>query len=191
MHNFIWEGEIDLDICDKLVEFYETCTYLTKRQYESNPFNDAKGNGKDSLDLHCHTMLAKNEKCLNDYLQALIQCVDKYYRTYPQAGQIECHVSPLFNIQKYKPGGGYKVWHFERGGLRENRERYLVWMTYLSDNPDGGTEWMYQDKYIPAKKGATVIWPAEWTHTHRGVIDEEREKILITGWIDIEGGFVI
>jgi len=64
-------------------------------------------------------------------------------------------------------------------------------MTYLSDNPDGGTEWMYQDKYVSAVKGKTVIWPAEWTHTHRGVIDEEKEKTLITGWIDIEGGFVI
>tara|TARA_B100001248_G_C27294286_1_gene413981 strand:- start:354 stop:929 length:576 start_codon:yes stop_codon:yes gene_type:complete len=191
MHNFIWEGEIDLDICDKLVEFYDTCTYLTKRKYESNPFNDAKGNGKDSLDLHCHTMLAKNEECLDNYLKKLIQCVDEYYHVYPQAGQIECHVSPLFNIQRYEPNGGYKVWHFERGAQRENRERYLVWMTYLSDNPDGGTEWMYQDKYISAKKGKTVIWPAEWTHTHRGVIDENLPKTLITGWIDIAGGFVV
>ena len=28
MHDFIWEGEISEDICDKLVEFYDTCTYL-------------------------------------------------------------------------------------------------------------------------------------------------------------------
>ena len=64
MHDFIWEGEIDLKICDDLLNFYDTCTYLNKREYQSNPFNDARGNGKDSTDLHCHTMLAKNESCL-------------------------------------------------------------------------------------------------------------------------------
>ena len=191
MHDFIWEGEIDLQICDDIYNFYDNCTYLKKRVYKSNPFNDAKGNGKDSTDIHCHTMLAQNEVVLDNYLKALLVCIDDYFRIYPQAGQMDCHISPLFNIQRYKPNEGYHVWHFERGTQRENRERFLVWMTYLSDNPDGGTEWLYQDKYVAAKKGKTVIWPAEWTHTHRGVIDSKLDKTLITGWIDVEGGFVI
>ena len=182
MHNFIWEGEIDLDICDKLVEFYETCTYLTKRQYESNPFNDAKGNGKDSLDLHCHTMLAKNEKCLNDYLQALIQCVDKYYRTYPQAGQIECHVSPLFNIQKYKPGGGYPAEHSEIMSYSTSH-RIMAFMTYLTDTKNGGTEFTYLNWTAPCKKGLTLIWPVDYLYTHTGVISNSDDKMIITGWL--------
>ena len=134
MHDFIWEGEIDLDVCDKLIEFYETCTYLPKVKY------DGKGHskGKESTDMHCHTMLAKNEKILDTYMLKLMTCLsDGYCRTYPQAGQIACHVHPMFNIQRYKPGEGYSTWHFERGMERINRERFLVWMTYLSDNPEG------------------------------------------------------
>ena len=187
MHDFIWEGEIDLDVCDKLIEFYETCTYLPKVKYNGR----GQSEGKESTDLHCHTMLAKNEEVLNTYMLKLMECLDRYCRTYPQAGQIVCHVHPMFNIQRYQPGEGYSTWHFERGMERINRERFLVWMTYLSDNPDGGTEWMYQDKYVPAVKGKTVIWPAEWTHTHRGVIDKKLEKTIITGWIDIEAGFML
>ena len=188
MHDFIWEGEIDLDVCDKLIEFYETCTYLPKVKYDGK----GQSRGKESTDMHCHTMLAKNEEVLDTYMLKLMECLaDGYCRTYPQAGQVACHVHPMFNLQRYKPGEGYSTWHFERGCERINRERFLVWMTYLSDNPEGGTEWMYQDKYVPAVKGKTVIWPAEWTHTHRGVIDKKLEKTIITGWIDIEAGFML
>lgn len=187
MKDFIWEGEIDLKICDDLLNFYDTCTYLIKQEYDGTRYSE----GKESTDLHCHTMLARNEKCLNDYLTKLTELVSDYFRDYPQAGLINCHVAPMFNIQRYKPNQGYKAWHSERGMGRVNRERYLVWMTFLSDNPDGGTEWLYQDKYVPAVKGKTVIWPAEWTHTHRGVIDKKLEKTIITGWIDIEAGFML
>ena len=179
MHDFIWEGEIDLQICDDIYNFYDNCTYLHKKVYQDGSY------GKDSTELNCHMMLAKNEPVLENYLRALMECIDQYIRVYPQVGHIDCQVAPLFNIQKYKPKEGYHVWHFERGVQRENRERFLVWMTYLSDNPDGGTEWLYQDKYVAAKKGKTVIWPAEWTHTHRGVVDENLEKTIITGWVDI------
>ena len=57
-------------------------------------------------------------------------------------------------------------------------------MTYLNDiKNDGGTEFFYQKTKFNAKKGLTLIWPAEWTHTHRGIISEEYEKYIITGWI--------
>ena len=44
-----------------------------------------------------------------------------------------------YNIQKYKPGDGFYEWHCERntgwfGG------RCLVFMTYLNDVAEGGTE---------------------------------------------------
>ena len=35
------------------------------------------------------------------------------------------------------------------------------------------------------KKGLTLIWPADWTHTHRGVISQTKEKTIITGWIGL------
>ena len=62
--------------------------------------------------------------------------------------------------------------------------RHLVWMTYLTDNPNGGTEFHFQDLYIPAEKGKTVIWPAEWMYTHKGRVDNENEKMIITGWME-------
>ena len=55
-------------------------------------------------------------------------------------------------------------------------------MTYLNDVDDGGTEFLYQKITIPAKKGLTIVWPTQWTHTHRGQISHTKEKRIITGW---------
>ena len=60
--------------------------------------------------------------------------------------------------------------------------RLLVFMTYLNDVDDGGTDFLYQNLTTQAKKGKTIIWPAEWTHTHKGQISEKKEKYIETGW---------
>jgi hypothetical protein len=35
---------------------------------------------------------------------------------------------------------------------------------------------------VSPKKGLTLIWPADWTFTHRGVPSPTQEKIITTGW---------
>ena len=88
-----------------------------------------------------------------------------------------------YNIQKYPISGGFKIEHCERmGALDSSIKRILVFMTYLNDVDDGGTEFMYLDKTIKAEKGKTLIWPSDWTHTHKGQISHTKEKIIITGW---------
>ena len=37
MPDFIFEGEIDPMVCDDLLEFYETCTYVNKLSYQATP----------------------------------------------------------------------------------------------------------------------------------------------------------
>ena len=56
-------------------------------------------------------------------------------------------------------------------------------MTYLNDVTDaGGTEFCHQNLIVQPKKGLTLIWPADWTFTHRGVPSPTQEKIITTGW---------
>ena len=40
----------------------------------------------------------------------------------------------------------------------------------------------YQKLTTPAEKGLTLIWPTDFTHTHRGQISDTHEKYIITGW---------
>ena len=174
--NFIYEGWVDKRVCDDLLRYYDECKYLQKTSYTD---------GKHSTDLHLHRMLEKSEDCILQYMSQLSDVCEKYFDLFPYAGVMPCKVSELFNIQRYEPNEGYKVWHWERSDRRGTRDRHLVWMTYLSDNPDGGTEFEYQNKYVSAEYGKTVIWPADWTHTHRGRVCNT-EKTIITGWIDLD-----
>ena len=174
--NFIYEGWVDKKVCDDLLRYYDECKYLQKTSYTD---------GKHSTDLHLHRMLEKSEDCILQYMSQLSDVCEKYFDLFPYAGVMPCKVSELFNIQRYEPNEGYKVWHWERSDRRGTRDRHLVWMTYLSDNPDGGTEFEYQNKYVSAEYGKTVIWPADWTHTHRGRVCNT-EKTIITGWIDLD-----
>lgn len=88
-----------------------------------------------------------------------------------------------YNIQYYKPGGGFKKWHSEN---QANENRLMVFMTYLNNVKDGGTDFKYQSLRIEAKKGLTLIWPATYTHCHRGVVNYEQDKYIVTGWYGFE-----
>ena len=56
-------------------------------------------------------------------------------------------------------------------------------MTYLNDVEDcGETKFKLQNLKVKAEKGKTVIWPADWTHTHCGVVAPTQEKYIVTGW---------
>jgi len=83
----------------------------------------------------------------------------------------------ILKIQHYKPGEGFFKWHTENEGYGNSKLRHLVFMTYLNTVEDAGTEFYHQKITSPAKKGLTLMWPAEWTHTHKGQISKEDEKI--------------
>ena len=57
----------------------------------------------------------------------------------------------------------------------------LAWMVYLNDAASG-TEFPYQEMIVEPKEGRTVIWPAGWTHPHKGVTPNEGIKYIATGW---------
>tara|TARA_R100001015_G_C4552905_1_gene114369 strand:- start:76 stop:702 length:627 start_codon:yes stop_codon:yes gene_type:complete len=85
-----------------------------------------------------------------------------------------------FKWQKTPVGGGYHVWHCENTIIWQ---RQLVWTLYLNDIEEGGeTEFLNQKRRIQPKKGTMCIFPANWTHTHRGNPPLDKEKYIGTGW---------
>ena len=59
-------------------------------------------------------------------------------------------------------------------------------MTYLNDvSPeDGGSAiFTHYGLELQPQKGQTLIWPAEWTHAHKGSILKGNSKYIITGWM--------
>jgi hypothetical protein len=55
----------------------------------------------------------------------------------------------------------------------------------LNDVHDAGeTEFLLQKVKAKPTKGLSLIWPSDWTHTHRGIVSPTEEKYIITGWFD-------
>jgi hypothetical protein len=86
-------------------------------------------------------------------------------------------------IKKIKPGGGFHNWHFESEG--KSSDRKLVVQLYLNDIDEAGeTEFLYQNKRISPKKNRLLLWPADWTHTHRGnPVIGNTDKYILTTWL--------
>jgi hypothetical protein len=133
---------------------------------------------KDSIDAE----LKQNPDLAEKFTANLAAVLQKYKEKFSQADLVETYVFDCLNIQKYPiKGGGYHSWHAERQG---NNPRHLVWMTYLNDIEEGGeTEFYYQKLKVKPRKGLTLIWPVDWTHTHRGLVAPNEEKMIITGWL--------
>ena len=99
----------------------------------------------------------------------------------------ELFVNPIFNLQRYAPGEGFKRWHCDWTISDEATEpvhRVLAWILYCNDVPNGGTEFHWQAHHEPAERGKLVIFQAGPSHIHRGRVSEEHTKTIATGWIN-------
>ena len=65
--------------------------------------------------------------------------------------------------------------------------RILAWTLYLNDIPEGEgeTEFLWQATKVKPKAGLLCIFPASFTHTHRGNPVYSTNKYIATGWFTI------
>jgi hypothetical protein len=173
MSNFIGSWFLtDTSVCDRLIQYHE-----------SNP-NKSMVNVTYKTCEETYINLNDLPQCVDNYVRQLETVVNMYKEKY-----VFCNQGPYWaitegiKIQKYDRYQAYHGWHFERdaAGDKEVR-RHLAFMTYLNNVNDAGeTEFYYYGEKFKPQKGLTLIWPAEWTHTHRGVPSPET-KYIITGW---------
>ena len=181
--DFIWGRQIPDEVCDHLIEFWDNQRFLRVQPGQVYSQGDVTTDNeiKESMDTLVPHQISMPH--VQDYLSELQGVLDDYIQEFPFCNTSRFQIVEPLSMQWYPKGGGFKEWHTERlNALPGTAHRHLVFMTYLNDVPDGGTEWYHQDLYVPAKKGYTVIWPADWTHFHRGRVSHTSEKQIITGW---------
>ena len=96
-------------------------------------------------------------------------------------------VNPIFNLQRYAPGEGFKSWHCDWTMGEEATEpvhRVLAWILYCNTVESAGTEFHWQKHHEPAARGKLAIFPAGLSHIHRGRVTEVATKTIATGWIN-------
>ena len=58
-------------------------------------------------------------------------------------------------------------------------------LMYILVEDQGETEFHFQKVKIKPKKGLSLIWPADFTYTHRGIPSPTQEKYIATGWFNM------
>jgi len=177
--NFIEEYQISNESVDELIDYWNS----NKANAEEGTVGDNRvdKNFKKSLEV----MITPQDLTNFLYRDELLKCLKQYVSKYKFANDVEFFgIDHNTKIQYYDKGWGFYKWHAENDGAPHVIQRHLVFSTYLNDVENGGTEFLYQDCVTKAKKGSTIIFPAGWTHTHRGQISQNQEKYIITGWFN-------
>lgn len=175
-NDFIRGWYIDTTVCDKVINYFDLSDEK-KPGLVKEGINETK---KKSTDV-----VLQDPNLFKTYAAELQKVFDEYIKVYPYVNEYSpWGVVEAVNIQRYLPFEGFYKWHTERIGADcKQANRHLVFMTYLNDIADGGeTEFLYQNIKVKPEKGLTLVWPADWTFTHRGCVSKTETKYILTGW---------
>lgn len=133
-----------------------------------------------------HLTHFENRNPSSIFFEGLQKCYEEYCNEYSILADIFVRTNHM-KAQKTKPGQGYHVWHCEKMTM-STQDRVLVYILYLNTiQPEdaGETEFLYQKLRVCPEENTLIIWPASFTHTHRGnVLHGQTNKYIITGWFN-------
>lgn len=179
-HIGIFEEAIPKDWCNEVIDIFEKNKLKSTSRQKANQYH---------LDVQDHSLE------LTDYSVPHAQIFikhfwDKFFPLYFENQKLDIEfVKDLklvgTKVQKTLPTEGYHVWHFENS-QHVVTNRHMVYTVYLNDIEEGGeTEFLLQSKRIKPTQGTLSIFPASYTHVHRGNPPLSGAKYIMTGWVNI------
>lgn len=188
----ITKDHIGIFDCENFNSFSERCIKFYKQLEKNNIINERK-NKKHEVDDSAYDLITSGfyntELSLpyvsNEFLDIFFkECYSLYVKKYSILNNFQRHNIYDIKLQKTSIGQGYHIWHTENMHMH-SRNRICVFSLYLNDVKDGGeTEFLYQSKRFKPIKNRLLIWPAGYTHVHRGNPPLSNDKYIVTGWIE-------
>jgi len=182
--NFIGSWEMEATICDQIINYYDKHKEKSKQGISGSGIINLEVKDRKDISISPRELNLPGNEIFNKYFATLFEFYKDYNDQWPfLASMVKKIEIGSFNIGKYIAGQHFQKVHTERSSLG-NLHRLFAFMTYLNDVKDGGsTYFTHYDLDIKPVKGLTLIWPAEWTHAHKGNIINSGSKYIITGWL--------
>lgn len=188
----LYRGVYPDGYCQHLINEFERLVESgagTNRQRGEGAPKHRKNDMQLGLNFGVHTAAPFNGKSASDiFFDGLQQCYDAYTEEFSVLKDAKI-TGTAMKMQRTDPGGGYHVWHGEQGN-GAHAERVVVYMLYLNtltQEEAGETEFLYQQRRLKPEENTMVLWPAAFTHAHRGnTVFGERSKYIVTGWFYYE-----
>ena len=181
----VFENAFSKEYCEGLIKNYDTAIEagFGKTRQETEEFNKLqKADTQLYNDLNNIQVPIPN---IAEFIKVFWEkCYPIYEQEFAALKRSGRHNIYSFKMQKTNLREGYHIWHYESCD-RTICNRVLTWMLYLNDVEEGGeTEFLYQSMRVKPKQGTLVIWPAAFTHTHRGNPPLSNVKYIVTGWTE-------
>lgn len=192
------DGALTDDQCDDIIRLYSG---LQDRYGDENPSKDPsvsnnwnsvnhrKDKSRFFQDIRVNYSEAdkrENYRLCELFFNAINLATDEYL---DMVGQGLGDLTPdSMKIHYNEKGSHFSSWHYEYSGKDERyKSRVLVYAINLTDYAEGdehsGTEFLYQGVLVPPKKGQLLMFPADFTHTHRGNPNYVADRYFATGWM--------
>ena len=177
----IYDESVPVDLCNEFVENWEEAkknrTIIDPKEKNLNPLI-RKDETAFVAPLSSTIYPKPRVKAYFEYLQECCKCyINRYSIQFNGT-----FFNDVFKLHKVRKSEGYHKWHYERGGS-STIDRMVAYMTYLEAPKKGGeTEFLHQSLRIEPIVGRTLIWPAGFTHVHRGNPPLDGEKMYLDGW---------
>jgi len=154
-----------------------------------NAHGHIKNDHQVSLSIKGHNTENFNQKNVADiFFDELQHCFKDYTEKFSVLKNESIRATTM-KMQRTAPGGGYHVWHGEQNS-GDQANRVLVYMLYLNTleiDQAGETEFLYQQERYRPVENTLIIWPAAYTHAHRGnTVFGNNSKYIVTGWFYLD-----
>ena len=184
----IYDNALTPPECKFIRDYHDSDDYLLSIRQEGKTLGDTvQKHWKDSHDRYMAMYIDgayQNNGVNNIIAKSIKEYIEKYKEENPELNLLNKWViRDNYNLQKYSPGGGYHILHCENYNTGNHRTNILAWMYYLNTvREGGGTYFSNFDLTVNAEEGRLVIWPAYWTHFHKGIVSKTYDKYIATGW---------
>ena len=174
-------------ICDQLINYYNVVKstgqiYTRQDEEGSDKFykDDTSTFNITPTDATCEMWHEPGQLLMTTFWEKIFKL---YQDEYDVLKMVKSKKVAYLKIQETKPGQGYHMWHYETESLL-TAPRLLAFSFYLNDVDEGGeTEFLYQKKRIKAKRNRFALFPAHFTHPHRGNPPISNTKYMVAGHV--------
>jgi len=108
----------------------------------------------------------------------LFNLLDKYAKKYDGINIIEPWAIDNVRFKHFPKNYSFDKWHCEQ--TSNYPYRIIGILIYLSDHEEG-TEFYHENKTIKSKAGRAIVFPATWTHIHRGQ-KTKKDRYLLSAY---------
>jgi len=173
----VYENQIDEDLCDKLIDYFESSENVQKIDNNKYP---------SYSELNISNDFSNTE--LKELHESVLECVLKVKDLYIEDLSIvefpNTYSLEQFRIKRYLNDNYEEFETHVDVSSHSSAKRFLGFFFYLNDVEEGGeTGFPHLDYEVKPKKGSVLVFPPLWLYKHYGKMPVSGNKYIVGSYL--------